>query len=144
LALLALVGLLVGLGCEGPMLLLPGGELSGKSTPTPGDWNFAGDYGMAQLETQPENPYSVNIAYTVVDGFFYNDAGDTETQWVQNIAANPLVRFRRDGSLYDLRAARVTDVAEIATFGKAWTDQSLFRRDPAELDEVWIYQLVNR
>lgn len=34
--------------------------------------------------------------------------------------------------------------SEIAAFGKAWTDQSMFRRDPTQLDEVWLYRLVKR
>lgn len=62
----------------------------------------------------------------------------------RHMTVNPLVRLRLEGSLYDLRADRVTDDAEIAAFGKAWTDQSMFRRDPAELDEVWVYRLVAR
>ena len=45
--------------------------------------------------------------------------------------------------LYSLRAERVTDAAEIAAFAEAWTNQSMFRRDPTELTEVWIYRLVS-
>ena len=97
-----------------------------------------------QLETRPEDPYSVNIAFTVLGGRLYVNAGDTETQWVKNIAANPRVRLRMDGALYDLLAERVTDTEEIAAFGAAWTSQSFFRRDPARLEEVWIYRLVSR
>ena len=49
-----------------------------------------------------------------------------------------------DGVLYDLSAERVTDPDEIAVFAKAWTSQSMFRRDPAGLDEVWLYRLISR
>jgi len=142
--LLALLPLLIASGCNGPMFLLPGGRLDGEARPVPADWAFAGDYGMAQLETRPRDPYSVNIAYTILDGSLFINAGDTETQWAKNIAANPQVKFRMDGALYDLRAERVENPAEIAEFGKAWTSQSMFRRDPAGLDEVWLYRLVPR
>lgn len=142
--LIAISLLLSAIGCNGPFVLLPGGKLDGSPLPTPANWAFAGDYGTVQLETHPEDPYSVNVAYTVLNGQIYINAGDTETQWVQHMRANPLVRLRLEGSLYDLRADRVTDAAKIVEFGKAWTDQSMFRRDPTELDEVWLYRLVAR
>ncbi len=132
------------IGCNGPFVLLPGGALDGETRPSPADWTFAGDYGTCQLETRPEDPYSVNIAFTVLGGRLYVNAGDTETRWVNNMGANPLVRLRLDGAIYELRAERVTDPEEIAAFGRAWTSQSMFRRDPAALDEVWIYRLVPR
>ncbi len=141
---LALTLLLAALGCNGPMGLLPGGELNGEARLAPADWAFAGEAGTVQLETRPEDPYSVNIAFTVLGGRLYINAGDTETQWVKNIASNPLVRLRLDGVLYDLRAERVMDADEIATFARAWTSQSMFRRDPTGLDEVWSYRLVSR
>ncbi len=132
------------LGCNGPFAVIPGGRLTGDVKPTPSDWSFAGDYGTIQLETRAEDPYSVNIAYTVIEGRVYINAGDTETQWVKNMTTSPQVRMRMDGVLYELRAERVSDASEIAAFGKAWTDQSTFRRDPTTLDEVWIYRLVSR
>ncbi len=140
----SLLLLLATFACNGPFVLLPGGELDGRVEPAPSDWVFAGDYGTVQLETRPEDPYSVNIAYTVLDGRLYINAGDTETQWVKNMSVNPLVRLRLEGVLYDLRAERVTESSEISAFGEAWTGQSMFRRDPAELDQVWLYRLVSR
>ena len=99
---------------------------------------------MVQLETRPEDPYSVNIAYTLLEGRLYINAGDTETEWVKNMEVNPLVRLRISEALYALRAERVTDPGEISTFGKAWVSHSMFHRDPDELDEVWIYRLAGR
>jgi hypothetical protein len=144
LRLCALLLAAAGLGCNGPMLLLPGGALAGEAAPAPADWAFAGDSGTIQLETRAEEPYSVNLAFTVLDGALYLNAGGSETQWVKNMTANPLVRLRHEGVLYDLRAERVTGPDEIARFAEAWTSQSLFRRDPLAYDEVWIYRLVSR
>jgi hypothetical protein len=131
------------LGCNGPFVLLPGGELEGEALTELPVWS-SGAYGTAQLETRPEAPYSVNVAYTILGDQLYINAGDTETQWVKNMAADPRVRLRVDGVLYQARAERVTDPVEIASFGEAWTNQSMFRRDPAELEQVWLYRFVAR
>lgn len=130
--------------CSGPMGLLPGGPLEGEENPAPESFAFAGDAGTMQLETLPAEPYSVNLAYTVIDGRLFINAGNTETQWVKNMAVDPMVRMRLDGKLYALRSERVTDAAQVDRFGEAWTSQSFFRRDPREYDEVWIYELVAR
>ena len=139
-----MIASLAALGCNGPFGFASGGALAGSVAPVPADWTAVGDYGTAQLETNPENPYSVNLAYTRMDDVLYLNAGDTETQWVKNMNANPDVRLRIDGTIYALRAERVTETDEIERFGVAWTSQSTFRRDPTELDEVWIYRLRGR
>jgi hypothetical protein len=132
-------------GCGGgPLGVLPGGKLSGDPAAVPGNWDAAGEYGFMQLETDPSAPYSVNIAYTVIDGVVYVNAGDTETQWVKNMDSDPRVLIGLDGAIYPLRAERVTASAEIARFGKVWTSQSSFHRDPAGLDQAWVYRLVPR
>lgn len=139
---LVLTGLLT--ACNGPLPFMSGGALSGEERSAPSAWTLTQDFAVAQLETRPEAPYSVNIAYTQIDGRLYLNAGDTETNWVQHIEANPLVRLRKDNVVYSARAERITESAEIATFGQAWTNESRFHRDPTALEEVWIYRLVPR
>ena len=130
--------------CNGPLPFLSGGKLSGEPAAVPGDWSSVPDSGTAQLETRPSDPYSINLVYTVLNGKVYVNAGGNEANWVKYMEADPAVRLRIDDRLYDLRAERVTDRAEIEAFAKAWTSQSTFRRDPAKLDPVWIYRLVPR
>ena len=140
----ALLVCLCVVGCNGPFGLMPGGKLAGEERPIPKSWDAVGESGQMQLETNPQEPYSVNVNYTIVDGIMYVNAGDTETAWVKNIAANPAVRLRIDDAIYDMRADRVTDPKEIARFGKVWTAQSMFMRDPSELGEVWVYRMEPR
>lgn len=54
------------------------------------------------------------------------------------------MRLRVDGALYELRAERVTDPEDVATFAEAWLSQWSTREDPASLDEVWLYRLDPR
>lgn len=135
---------LVAAACNGPFGLLPGGKLEGEPRAVPAAWNIPEKSGQMQLESRPEDPYSVNVNFTVIDGHLYVNAGDSETAWVKNIETNSEVRLRIDGILYEVKAVRVTDSDEIAEFGKKWTEQSMFLRDPAQLDEVWIYRMLPR
>jgi len=135
--------LLVLCGCGGPVAVFPGGELDGAVKPTPASFAFAGDAGTIQLETRPEDPYSVNIACAVVDDALYVSAGDNKAQWVENMEANPLVRLRIDGDIYELHARRVTDAAEMRKFADEWTKHS-WARDPTTLDEAWVYRMEPR
>jgi len=141
LALLALAAL--ALACRDPLLLLPGGKLDGAVKPAPPA--LADGYATGQLETRPEEPYSVNVVYTIVDGRIYVNGGAEERTWAKNLAADPRARLRvEDGGIYELRAERVTDRAEIAEFGKAWLAQSSFRKDPSSFEEVWVFRLEPR
>lgn len=138
------LGALGSFGCGGPTGLLPGGALSGEVASAPTDWSGVESQGTIQLETNPDEPYSNNLAYTVLGGGLYINAGGTETRWARNIALDPRVRLRMDGRLYDLRAERVLEPERIEAFAEAWTAQSYFRRDPRKYSEVFLYELVAR
>ena len=76
---------LVLVGC-GPIVMVPGGELSGTTTPVPADWAFSDAVETVQLETRPDDPYSVNV-WGVSDGAFHPT--DPNRAWV--IARDPTV-----------------------------------------------------
>jgi hypothetical protein len=133
------IGLL--LGCGGPLGPIPGGMLDGPRAPRMGDPAVLGASGIGELETDPRDPYSVTVAYNVIDGVIYVNAGGEAKRWARNALADPDVRFRVDGEIHELRAVRVTDPAEIARFGEAWT-QGWFRRDPTGYEEVWVFRLL--
>ena len=116
-----MIGAFVLISCNGPFATIPGGALEGPVKPTPASFDFARDAGTVQLETQPDAPYSVNIACAVVDDGLFISAGDNRSRWVENMEANPLVRLRIEGAIYELRARRVTDLAEMRAFADEWT-----------------------
>ena len=136
--------LLLSLACNGPLPFMSGGALDGAVLPTPAEWTSIKESAVVQLETRPGDPYSVNIASTVVDRVLYINAGDTETEWVKHMNADPLVRLRISGGVFELRSERVVNAAEITKFGAAWTSQGFFHRNPDDLEEVWIYRLLAR
>ncbi len=132
------------MACEGPFGFMSGDELSGSVAEPPATWQFDEDYGFAELETRPEDPYSINLAYVQLKGQLYIYAGDTRTNWVQHIEQNPLIRFRLNETIYPVQAVRVNDQDELTAFAVEWTSRSVFQRDPLQFEEVWLYRLEAR
>ena len=130
--------------CDGPFIFTAGGELSGSVVEPPDTWVLAEDSALAQLETRPEDPYSINLVYVQIDGHLYVYAGNTQTEWVQHIEQNPQVRIRINENIYPMRAIRVYDNDEFIAFADLWASRSMFQRDPKQFDEVWLYRLERR
>lgn len=103
-------------GCGGPMWLFAGGELSGPQASIV-DANLTGEGGLIQLETEPSNPYSVNLGSVFINGVAHIDPAE-DRAWYQNIKVNPNVRVRFDGdhTVYLARAERVTDTESLDRF----------------------------
>ena len=120
---------------------MPGEALSGTVTDPPAVWQFEKDSALAQLETRPQDPYSINLVYVQIEGELYIYAGDTRTNWVQHIEQTPMVRLRVDETIYAVCAVRVQDREEFLAFAEEWASRSVFQRDPRQFDEVWLYRL---
>ncbi len=102
-------------GCDGPFLMLPGGHLVGPEASL-SEKAFP-DAGVVELETRPDDPYSVHIGFTLVDGMLLVDPAE-ERRWYQNLRADPKVRVRFEGDpvVYAARVLPVTDPALIDRF----------------------------
>lgn len=114
--LLSCAVLILLVGCGGPVWQFPGGALSGV------EQSLAGviippDGGVLQLETDPSDPYSVNLGYRNINGGLYIDPAP-ERGWYQRIKSNPSVRVRFDGeaTVYPASAVVVSDAEILAEF----------------------------
>jgi hypothetical protein len=71
------------------------------------------------------------------------DDEPTERKWVRNVEADPRVRLRVDGTVYELQARRVEDESTLEGVRAA-----LLAKYEAEADDharqAWIYQLGPR
>ena len=134
---------LFALGC-GPVWMFPGGELSGTVEPAPTDWSFSDSVDTVQLETRPGDPYSVNIWGAAVGERFYVGAGEATSTWAEGIAANPNVRLRIGSRLFELRAVRIDDDAEIDGFLAALKRKYDFEPDPDQRGEATVFRLDPR
>lgn len=119
---------LLALGCGGPFLVFPGGELSGEvvSTPAAG-WSFAADE-FVDLETRPSDPYSVELNYVVKDGALYIDPAEGR-RWLDHIREDPRVRVRFGEKIYLANAVLAGRPGELAGFDPS---RFVYRLDPRE------------
>ena len=113
---LAAIALLVAvLGCGGPVLIFPGGALSGEVVEEPvEDWSFVTD-AFVDLETRPSDPYSVELNYIVRDGKLYIDPAEGRS-WLEHIRNDPRVRVRFGDKVYPLQAVLVGQPGELDGF----------------------------
>ena len=142
-----LCGLLVlSVGCGGPLVMIPGGELSGTVETVPSDWTFSDDFEDVQLETRPGDPYSVNI-WGVADGerFYIASGRGLESTWAQHIEADPNVRLRIGEQLYEVRAVRTDDPPDRVRFLAAGKEKyDGFEPDEEQAADSVLYFLESR
>lgn len=94
---------------DGPLGPIPGGALSGpvNSTENP-DWSKLEK--ELELEIRPSRPWSLHIWGVVVDGELYSpSAFGARRRWPKVVLADPRVRLRTNGQVYERLLERVTD-----------------------------------
>jgi hypothetical protein len=66
-----------------------------------------------QVETRPDNPYSINIWGDAHENDFYIGSGSGRAAtWAGHLEEDPNIRLRIGTDIYLLKAVRVTDEAE--------------------------------
>ncbi len=105
-------------GCSSPLLGLPGGRLKGEIVREPvEDWSFA-DSWFLDLETRPDDPYSVELNYVVRDGKLYVDPAEGRI-WLDHIRADPRVRVRLGCKVYPATAVLAGEPGTLEGFPKS-------------------------
>ncbi len=138
-----LVSALLLLAC-GPLVSIPGGQLSGTLRPLPMEWAFSDSIKTVQLETRPSDPYSVNVWGVAIGTTFYVASGDSESRWARHIAEDPRVRLRIGKNLYELRAVGTDDPAELDAFLAAAKRKYDFEPEPDERAKAALFRLEAR
>ena len=107
------------------MLVFPGGALSGEVVSQPiTDWSFADDR-FVDIETRPDDPYSVELNYFVKDGKLYIDPAEGRA-WLEHIRADPNLRVRFGSKIYPVTAVLVDKPGELEGFDP---DRVVYRLD---------------
>jgi len=95
------------------MGFIHGGRLDGTEVSSfVKDWSFTDPVKTIQLETAPDDPYSVNVWCVAKDANLWVTASSQDSAWAKNMIADPRVRVRVGDKLYPRRAVRVTDPLE--------------------------------
>lgn len=131
-------------GCSEPFVLLPGRALEGEVAAPPENWSFTDEVSTVQLETRPADPYSVNIWATAAGDDLYVHAGANRSAWVEHIEADPAVRLRVNGTIYELVASRVEMQEEFDRFADAYERKYGRRPRNENVAEVYLFRLRPR
>ena len=137
----------------GPVGPFAGGRLSGATGPSEvKDWSFDEDEKVAQLETHPDDPHSVNTWFVGIGPRLYvptsmilGPTDPSERKWVVYVQEDPRVRIRIGNTVFDRRAVRVEDANEYAAARAAL--EAKYDQDPAERDPertIWIFRMEPR
>ena len=81
-----------------------------------------------ELETRPDDPYSVQLNYIVKDGKLYIDPAEGRT-WFEHIKADPRVRVRLGDQIYPLNAVLAGRPGELEGFDP---ERFVYRLDPRD------------
>ena len=125
---IGLIGVVALAACSEPFVTIPGGELVGESLSPPADWSDVPD--TIQLETRPENPYSINIWSVGVGHDLYVATGAGGATWTGFIDADDNVRVRLHDRIYRLQAVTVDDSAERERVAVAYAEK--YEVDPGD------------
>jgi hypothetical protein len=131
-------------GCE-PMGPIPGGQLSGEVKPIPDNWSAYSGVELLQLETRPDDPYSLNIwGVGLGKDYYIASGGGGESSWVDHIIDNPEVRLRIENTIFQLKAVRVTDEEELGLVLKRYKEKYEMEAQGEDAAQAWLFRLDRR
>jgi len=131
-------------GCGDPIVILPGGALSGEPAAAPADWSALESIDTIQVEFRPSDPYSHNIWAVGLGADLYIATSADGTRWTPFIEQDPGVRARVGRSLYDLKAVKLTDAEERAEVAAAYQKKYEIDADDNWVEDALIYRLDRR
>lgn len=126
--------------CTDPIVMLPGGKLSGEVKPALKTWQSVPD--VVQLEMRPDSPYSVNIWAVVSNGKLY--VATQDAKWQPFIEAEDDVRLRIDSTVYELEAEQVDDAEELMAAAAVYREKYDYDSDEPMLSDASVYRLEAR
>lgn len=129
-------------GCD--FIPFSGGKLDGDIKPIPDGWPEVTEADVIEIETNPNEPYSVKLWVIVMDDKPYIHAGANRATWVEHLESNPELILGHEGSLYELAAVRVTNDAEFKALREIYKDKYGNYPRNSNIGEIYLYRLEPR
>lgn len=130
---------------DGPLGPIPGGAFEGLTNPERNpDWSQVER--VIELEIRRSKPWSLSIWAVVVDGQLYSpSAFGARRRWPAVALADPRVRVRTNGQIYERMLERVTDPDLKRRVGEAVAARYGFNADEAARDDTtWYFHYAPR
>lgn len=120
------------------------GELSGTLQSIPDSWTNKATAKVIELETNPEDPYSVKLWIIGDNQKLYVHAGANRATWVEHLQQNAKAKVLIDNNLYELVAQRVTKQAEFDQFSALYEVKYGRRPRNEDVREAYLFSLTAR
>jgi len=136
--------LLLVAACSEPYVIIPGNALSGEPSEPPASWAELATIETLQLETRPDDPYSVNLWAVGIGADLYIATRAGGTRWSENLVQDPRVRFRVANSIYSLVAHPVLEPQERGRVAAAYVAKYDLDEDGDWVADALIFRLAPR
>ena len=125
---------------------IPGGYLLGREVTHPiGDWSFANDVPLCQIQVQSWLPHSVNLNCMASGVQLYLSCGSCQGKsWSEAALADPRGRIRIGHQVYPVSLTRVMDPTVL---DQAWAARLAKVGQPADTPRMegwWSFHAVSR
>jgi hypothetical protein len=130
---------------DGPIGPIPGGAFQGTVDPTP-TLDASNLEKVIELEIRPAKPWSLHVWNVVVDGEIYvPSAVGARRRWTAVAVAEPNVRLRTHGRIYERRIEKVSDPSLRTRIGAAVAARYGFDppKNPDD-DTTWYFHIAPR
>ena len=115
--------------------------MEGETAAVPSNWDFTRTIKTVQIETRPEDPYSVNIWIIDNGPVLYIHAGANQAEWVMHLESDRRIRVRIEGKIYDMVSSPIGDQEEFAMFADLYEAKYERRPRNEDVSEVYLFRL---
>lgn len=125
--------------CGQPLLVIPGGRLSGEPAAENVDWRNLPN--TIQVELRPNDPYSINLRIVAIDQDLFIGTANANSKWAREVVTNPLVRISVDNKIYALEAYAVNDTERRSQILQVYKEKYGLNTNKQKIQQMLLFEL---